>query len=277
METMMSTVRPATLDDAKSIFARGIDYLGPEEIIRVHGKLHGLQLPKELPSFPWSAEELHAARQQDLHLILVSPGLTIQKLCDARNNLGADGGKLLHDSDLDKEEKFFTKETTGEDWDWRLATNAVIPDSVSQNYVEQTTSLVRHLTEVVFAGRDLPAVYTRAIAEFEKQKEALTKLIETDWEEAAKQLAALAINRLLRETPVLTFYRLVTYLSVNGERLLPETYHWSPSLSSHGKLVGLGLFDRLGVLVNGWRPRGRHGVLGVVLSRSAKVEMAGVE
>lgn len=276
MISTASVVKSATLGEARAIFARGTDCLGSEEILKAHGALR-LKLPKKLPRIPWTPDELYAARARDegAHLILVAPGLTMKAMWEKRNNLGADGGKLLCDADRYKEEPFFTTDTTGKYWDWRLVTNKVIPGSIDKDYVAQTATLIAYLTKVVFAGRDLPLVYQEAIAEFERQQDTLAKLINDDWQEAAKQLSMLAINRLLRGTPAFTFYNWVTYLDTNGERLLQGMYHWTSALSSYGRLLALGSFDRVGALADDWYPGHRHGYLGVVLSRSALVESGG--
>ncbi|MFH1170249.1 MAG: hypothetical protein V1704_01680 [Candidatus Vogelbacteria bacterium] len=272
--SIASAVKSATLEKARAIFVRGTDCLGPEEVMNVHGKLHRLKLPKKLPDLPWSMEELQAAhaRDESAHLILVPPGLMMQAIYEKRKNLGRDGGKLLYDIDWYKAETFFTTATTGEDWDWRLVTNKVIPNSTSPNYVEQTATIADYLTNVVFAGRDLLPVYRQAVDEFKGKEQTLTKLINDDWQEAAKQLSMLALNRLLRGTPAFTFYDWVTYLEVNGERLLESSYHWTSALSSPGSLLNLGGFARVGASAGGCRPRSRCDGLGVVLSRSALVE-----
>jgi hypothetical protein len=242
--------------------------------MKVHGELHKLKLPKKLPDIPWSRAELQAARARDegAHLILVAPGLAMNAIWEKRENLGADGGELLLGTEWYKEEPFFTTTTTGKNWDWRLVTNKEILNSAGPNYVEQTATIVRYLTDVVFAGRDLPLVYRQAVTEFREQEKMLTQLINDDWLKAAKQLSSLAINRLLRGTPAFTFYDWVTYLEVNGERLLQGMYHWTSALSLRGSLLGLGSFDRDGASASAWSPRGRDGGLGVVLSRSARVE-----
>lgn len=274
MVTTAMANKPATLETAQAIFARGTDCLGPEEVMRVHGKLHKLKLPKTLPRIPWTEAELKAIRARDegAHLVLTPPGLTMQAICDQRQNLGADDGKLLLNTDWYKGEKFFTTDTTGANWSWRLVTNEVIPGSADQNYVEQTAVLADYLTKVVFAGRELLDVYCQAIAEFKAKQDKLTKLIDNDWRSATQQLSALTLNRLLRGTPVVTFYDWVTHLDVNGERLSQGMYHWTSILSSYGELVYVGLFARYGADVFDWNPRNRSGSLGVVLSRNAEVE-----
>ena len=287
MVAIHSTFRPkaATLNVAKNIFFRGTDCLGPEEIIAVHGKLHGLKLPKSLPPIPWTEDELKAAKEARSHLILVAPGLTMKNMVEARKNLATDGGKLLCNTNLYREEEFYTSAVTGDDWDWRLVGNEVLPGSPGQNYLRQTLTLTEALknfplnlnnTDLSPSGQRVllrvEAAYQSAVRELAEKREWLAKLINDDWQAAAKQLTALKLNQLCRESPAVTLYRLITYEVVNHARLLQGMYHWSNTLSSDGGLVYVGRFDRGGAGVRGGSPGGSDAAIGVVLSRSAEVE-----
>ena len=59
----------------------------------------------------------------------------------------------------------------------------------------------------VFAGEDVPEVYQEAINEFNAQKDTLAKLINSDWQEAAKKISKLKINQLTRENFTEVLYR----------------------------------------------------------------------
>ncbi len=243
-----------------------------------HGKQHQLRPPKDLPLIPWTNKELEGLRErgEDIQLLFEAPGLTMQELVVARDNQATDGGKLLYAIDWYQKEVFYTAAPTAKDWRWRLAGNTILPDSTSQDYLGQTAIIAAHLKAVVFRGRKLPLVYRRAIAEFKTKRAAIAKLIgsdqETEWKKGAKQCATLKLNQLCRETAVELLYRLITYEAVNGERLLQNYWHWTPTLSSYGELIRAGDFDRNGVFVGGWDPEDSRASLGVVLSRRGEVE-----
>ena len=114
MAAMKTAHGGTTLKTARVIFDRGTDYFGPDEVMAVHGKLHGLKLPKICPPIPWSEEELCQARAAGTHLILVAPNLTMKQMVEARNNLGTDGGKLLSKIDWYASEPFYTTAATGQ-------------------------------------------------------------------------------------------------------------------------------------------------------------------
>src|SRR3989344_8302429 len=147
----------------------------------------------------------------------------------------------MKDTSRYQDEPFFTTATTGEKRDWRLVGNGVLPGSNEQNFLAQTAAIAEEVKRV-FASREMPSAYQRAIVEFEAKRDELAALMDRDWREAAKQLAVLPLNQLCRESPVCTFYRLVIYEAVNEARLLQGVYHWTPSLSLRGELVGVGRF-----------------------------------
>ena len=264
----------AKLQMAEAVFARGTDYFGPGQIKLVHGEFHVLDMPEALPDIPWSKEELRQARAAGAHLILVVPNLTMKQLVEARKNLVTDGGKLLCQIDWYKNEPLYTTATTAGEWHWRLVEDEVIPGSIGKNHLEQTALIAERLKEI-FASRDLLQAYQRAIAEFEQKREKIAKLVNINWQEAAKQLSELQLNQLCRESPVLTLYRLITYEAVNHVRLLQGVYHWTSSLSLRGYLVGVGGFGRGGAGVGGWFPGISSGATGVALSRSSLAEVEG--
>ena len=150
---------------------------------------------------------------------------------------------------------------------WALVSKDLLPDSTSKNYIEQTEVIIKALKDAAFKDMELPEEYAEAIAEFESQKERLTRLMSEDWMEAAKQLSELKINQLTRQSIQETIYDLAMYHDTLGKRLLPNKYTWSNSRSSDGGLVPLGGFGAGGVGGRGWEPGDRDGDVGVSLSR----------
>ena len=163
-------------------------------------------------------------------------------------------------------EDFFTKEVPR--LGWALVSREVLPESLNKNYLQQTEVIVNTLRDGVFKGMEMPEEYATAIKEFESKKDKLAKLIDEDWQEAAKQFAGLKITQLARQTIPETIYDVAMYYDRNNKRLLSDTYSWSASLHPEsGSLVSLGDFGSKGVVGGGWRPGPRGGYLGVSLSR----------
>jgi hypothetical protein len=151
---------------------------------------------------------------------------------------------------------------------WALVSKEVLPDSLSKNYIEQTEVLIAHLKNAVFKGMKLPENYRKAIAEFESQKTELTRLMSSNWREAAKRLAELEITKLTRSTLQETIYDAAMYFGKTGERLLPNRYNWTSTRDPGGRLVLVGDFGGSGLSGNGHAPDFRGVILGVSLSRT---------
>lgn len=100
-----------------------------------------------------------------------------------------------------------------------------------------------------------------------KEKE-MAELMNSDWQEAAKQLLELKITQLARQTIPEAVYDVAMYHDKNNKRLLSDKYAWLASLRpDDGSLVALGAFDARGVLGGRWMPSSRLDDLGVSLSR----------
>lgn len=162
-------------------------------------------------------------------------------------------------------EEFFTKEHPR--LGWALVSKEVMPESLSKNYLEQTEVIIKVLKDKAFKDLELPEEYTEAIAEFESKKKKLAELMDSDWQEAAKQLAELKITQLTRQTIPEAVYDVAMYHDKNNKRLLSDKYAWLTSLHPDGGLVNLGGIGAGGVRGNRWWPDGRYGSLGVSLSR----------
>ena len=255
---MMTTIG-AELSSARTLFTRGTDLFGAEEIKAVFG------LDVTPPPIPFSEEELTLARKRSEMLVYQPVSITMKQIHEMRANKTSDGKLLFYNTDWYQNEAFFTSDSIRNEW--RLVSRAPIPGSRNQNYLEQTATLCEYLVQVF--GTDMPKVAREAIAEFQSHKEELVKLLDKDWKEAAKQLVALKVNQMFRETPAEAFWSLALYEGINHERLLPPgSWTWTNKLSSGGYVVAVGNFDEGGVNVDNDNPRSRNGPLGVRFSRS---------
>ncbi len=266
MKTMERIV-PATLAFAKELFTRGTDTFGAEEISESFGIKLG-----EFPVMPFSEAELRKARALGQYLILqVSTAneeapLTIQRMHKGFcNELG--DGKLLYDTDWYAQELFFTEDVPR--LGWRLVSREVIPGSTGEDYIDQTQALSDYLANEVYGGEKLPDAYQVAVDEFKNRKAELEIFRDNDWQKCAEELAGLQLNMLFREKPVEVLYGLIVQHEVNHDRLLSETYTWTPVRSSNGHLVHVGDRGADGVGVDSSDPRASASYLGVRFSRSA--------
>lgn len=240
--------------------------------------------PEQIPEIPFSKEELERAGELDQYLILrvadhTSDGrpFTMQTMNALKEQIFADegGGKLLYSGDGQggvgddcwyKGESFFTEKIL--QFKWALVSKEVIPDSLDQNYLEQTETIIKYLTEEVFKDQEMPVEYQEAIAEFEAQKAEIQEFMSSNWRKAADQLASLKITTLTRQTPVEVLFDDITYFLKNKEKLLENTYTWTSVQASGGHLVDVGRAASGGAGVYGYGPADRYGPLGVSLSRS---------
>lgn len=245
---------------------------GPKEV----EKTFGVRLA-EVPGIPFSVEELERAEKMGQMLVL-----RVDKTADGKPmSLEAMTAMLVKRWEkegkgglLNTAEGWRDRVTGADDfakiaprYGWALVSKDLLPDSTSKNYIEQTEVIIKALKEKAFKDMEIPEEYAEAIEEFNAQKDRLTKLMSENWMEAAKQLSELKINQLSRQSIQETIYDLAMYHDTHGKRLLPNSYTWSNSRSSDGRLVNLGDFDAIGVYGDGWLPASRVGVIGVSLSR----------
>ena len=259
------------LQEARDIL--GDDFLGPEEV----EKTFGVVMPAdELPPLPFSRAELEKAKELGEMLIL-----RVDKTADGkpmsleamnailvkRWEKEGKGGILATPDDwkslIGKET--YTKNTPRSGW--ALVSKELLPDSTNKDYIKQTEIIIQVLREKTFEDLEMPKEYAEALAEFESQKDRLTKLMSENWQQAAKELSELKINELTRSSIQETIYDLAMYYDTRGQRLLPDSYTWSNSRSTGGSLVCLGGLDAWGVGGSWWGPDYRYGFVGVSLSR----------
>lgn len=250
---------------ARALFVRGTDCLGAPEVKQVLG----LECDK-VPLIPFTEVELARARQLGQVLVLYVPTTMESIYSSLRNKLG-DRGKLLCNIDWFEQEEFFLSPICAKP-EWKLVTREVIPNSTGANCLAQTEAIIHYLVNEVYEGQVVPPSYQAAVDEFEKEKDCLAKLMDKDWQAAAKELPALQVNKLFRETPGEVIYRIALYEGVNNQRLLEGVYTWTNRLSSFDYLVGVGFAGADGANVGVYGPRFSGGSLGVCFSRSGLAE-----
>jgi len=245
---------------------------GPQEV----EKTFGVRLA-EVPGVPFSIEELEQAEKLGQMLVL-----RVDKTPDGKPmSMEAmdeilvkkwekeEKGKILNSLDLWRTDvvskEFFTKEHPR--LGWALVSKDVMRETEDKNYLKQTEIIVKTLKEKAFKDLELPDEYTEAIAEFESKKKKLAELIDSDWQEAAKQLVELKITQLTRQTVPEAVYDVAMYYDKNNKRLLADKSAWLASLDSNGFIVMLGKFRWRGMDGHRWVPRDRTYGLGVSLSR----------
>ena len=245
--------------------------LGPEEV----EKTFNVRLEK-VPAIPFSAEDLNRAKKLNQMLVLrVDKTEDGQPLSlEVMNNILTTRWKKEGKGELLRTPEGW-KGVLGDGFKndapragWALVGKEVLPNSISKNYVEQTELIVTTLEKEVFKGITIPKEYTEAIAEFESNKKRLTKLMDEDWKQAAKELSELKISKLTRPTAEEVIYDLALYQDTHNKRLLSNRYTWVSSLSSDGCLGSVGYFGSGVVRGPGWRPGYRNVNLGASFSRS---------
>jgi len=267
---------PARVEQAKEVM--GSEFFGSREV----EKAFGIKVrPEDIPEIPFSREDLERARKLNQFLVLrvdKAPDgkpLTLQKINEILKGKVKGEKKLLYSDDG-------TGKIKGDSWyknedfpksdvpklAWALVSKEVILNSTSKNYLNQTEEIVNYLKNEVFKGKEIPKVYQEAIAEFEKEKEAVGELMSSDWKKAAEKLSQLKINQLTRQNPAEVLYDIAIYFQNKEERVLENRYAWTTRRDSDGELVGVGRFDSDGVFVARGTPVGSHDNLGVCVSRS---------
>ena len=256
----------------------GEDFFAAEQI----EKAFGIKVKSEqTPEIPFKREDLERAKELNQFLILrvdkANDGkpLTMAKMNELLKGKVKDGTKALYSDDGSgkigddswyKGEDFALKETPK--LSWALTSKEVISDSPDKNYLDQTVEIINYLKNDVFKGKEVPTEFQNAIAEFEKAKGEIAKLMNDDWKKAVEKLEGLAITKLTRQTPAEALYDIFVYFQNKGERLLENMYTWTSRRAADGELVDVGRFDSDGARVDGNTPDGSGGFLGVAFSRS---------
>ncbi len=251
---------------AEQIF--GKDFLGPDAIKTA---FDFTPKAKDIPDIPFSLAEIERAKELGQFLVLrinKTPDgrpLTMKKMNELKGRKTKDGGKILYNSDWYKDEKFFTTDTPS--LGWALVSKQVIPNITNKNYLEQTEEIVNYLETEVFKDQPMSLECKEAIDEFNRDKEEIQPLMESNWKLAAKKLAQLKVNRLFRNTPSEVLYDVLLRKEKGSE--YPVNFRiWTSSRGSNGRLVDLGGIDFDGVGVYSHPPHFSVDFQGACFSRS---------
>ena len=254
--------------------------VSPDKVREILGLKFDLE---KVPAIPFSEEELKKAKELGQFLVYRhntddgGESLSMKRLEEILQPKFSkeDDGKVLYDTDWYKEENFFTREAMRPGW--ALTSREVIPDSTSRNYLEQTGELAKYLSTKVMPEISDPSLrvqYGEAMREYDEQRGAIEKLMDSDWKEAARLLEDLKLNKLFRQTPVEAMYDTVMYFENQPKserddaRLLKGMYGWTDRRSSDGDLVSAGFFDADGLSVGDGYPGSSHSDFGVSFSRN---------
>ncbi|OHA59615.1 MAG: hypothetical protein A2589_02015 [Candidatus Vogelbacteria bacterium RIFOXYD1_FULL_46_19] len=275
----MATVKPqvqtsVSREVAREVLSRGTDCLDDLIVEKAFGiPIFCNDFP---PPIPFGPEEIDRARKLHHFLVLIADKnpagqvLTMQgvdEMCQSK----LDDGPLLFYRGCYKHEPFYGKVPIAKFPTWKFVSREVIPDSINKNFLGQTQAIVDYLVDEVYEGQSLPDQYRAAVDEFEANIDRLASLMNTNWQPAAGELAALQVNQLFRLSPGELLYVIALYDRVNHERLLEDTYSWTASRYADGNLVSIGLADSDGASVDGDTPRYSYDNLGTMFSRSGLV------
>ena len=228
-----------------------------------------------IPTIPYIPEVLEKAKANGEMLILRvesdgegSPmtmqrmNAMMQKILEEKSE--EEQEKLLYDTGWYGEEDFFKNASLRTEW--KLVGKEFIPDSTSKNYIEQTKVLRDYMLGLKSLSKEEQEECSDELLD------GLQKMIdedyETNWQEVAKKLSELLINKNHRRIPAEILYDWVLQFRNKKERgILEGNYDWSNALSSYGRLVYLGYARRDGVGVHSARPDHQGDYLGVVSLR----------
>ena len=257
-------------EQAKEIM--GESFYGIEEI----NNTFGFDFPSEkIPPIPYNEDVLEKAKENGEMLVLrvksdgTGSPMTMQRMNEIMETIlekdsEEEQEKLLYDTDWYKEEDFFKNSSLKTEW--RIVGREFIPDSTSKNYIEQTKILRDHLFGLKSLSEEEKTECTDELLE-ELQK-MLDEDYDKNWQEVAKKLSELLINKNHRRIPAEILYDWILRFKNRKEiGILEENYDWSNTLSSDGGLVYLGSAGRDGVRVGSARPGHRYDYLGVVSLR----------
>ena len=289
-----------SVEEAREIMGEA-QFIGVEDIEETFGFK-----PQIVPEIPFSIEELKRAKELGQQLILyidtkadgtsftmedmipsepkeITLSESLKKPCLGgkgtikpifsffSENKTSDGKVFLCNKDNDDgdwlfEDKEAKLRSETPHLGWRLTTPEIIEGSNNKNYLEQTETLIEYLKNEHFKGVDIPKAYEEAIDEFNNEKDAISVLMDSDWQAAAKKLSELSINELTRERLSEIIYRCRINEQKLGVKNLASTYSWSISLDAYGKLVHVGDFDGYGLYVDARGPGNSNGSLGICFS-----------
>lgn len=286
-----STPESTSLQEAIEILESRV--FGPEQVEQAFG-IH----LETIPPIPFTKEQLEQAKEKGMDLILYTDklqdgkpltALSLVEYLENKQSKGATSGKYpilnsFQADDWKRKEPFFTTETPrstdNQGTYWKLVSREVIPDSINQNYLEQTQILANYIRSLYNQDpnnqKEIPPNIQQALDEFDQLlkndpqfEDKVKSTDESVWKQAAQTLANLQLTKLFRESYVENIYRLTltdrTRLDTDAQ-LLQAMYSWTKTLTSDGYFVVSGDFDRSGAGVAGRRPGSSFSSFGLSFS-----------
>ena len=264
-----------SLSEARALISPEL-FRGPKEVERVFG------FQPEVPPILFTRSELERAKELGQRLVLRSAKdgagqpLSPARMQEILAPKWQDANQGVLDtperwSNLIGPDRMSTETARG---GWALVSPDLLPGTLSQNYFEQTDTLIAELKKT-YQNIPLPDQYTKAIQEYEAQKDELLTLAGDDvtWQEATRRLSELAITQLLRANLSEDLFDLLVERGMTGTSPRQNMYNWTSSLSRDGSLVHVGDFDAEGVSGDDWRPHSAHDIVGASFSRLASPKL----
>jgi len=162
---------------------------------------------------------------------------------------------------------FFTKETPR--LAWALVSAEPLDGTINCTYLEQLDIIDRYLGNTVNIDGKLPFEYSSAISEYRDSRQIILRLLaENQHKLAAKAIAELKLNKLVRRSPAEIFYDALIYnTNIDDRKTLAEVWDWSSDFEgSSGQFLDME-FGKEGLKVNYVSPEKRFRTLGAYISR----------
>ena len=257
-------------EETKKQIEEAIEVLGKEDVLGPEAIKEAVDIelkPEEVPTIPFSKEDLEKAKELNQFLILRVDAdfnekpITISKIQEMyKDEFGEfkfNAVGMLENAN---------KEDTTLNKNWALVSKEPIPGSEGEKYGKQTELLVDYLTDKVFENKELPKEYKEAIDEIEEtfkpDKDGYALMVGNE------QFSNFKLNKLTRQTPAEVLYDVLAYYKINKEPLLKDSKTWTSGYNKvSDEIYDIGRFnsDDKSVNINmhshDWSPSKNAGVM----------------
>lgn len=255
----------------RQIYAHGTDLFSPADVGHVLGariaepQEPGVAIPDE---FHRKAVAMGCQFLYQSDAFADGVPLTMKEIYARRENKDALGEKMLFKVDWYEPEPFYTAQTPRPGFCFK--SRGSIPGTRGENCV-QSLLILATFVERLF-GSALSVAGREAITELRDKATMIEKLCKgNEWQEGAKQWAALAASKLFLSFPVEIICQVLLSQSINKERLFVGEYGRTRELSADGVVVGVGSAGAGGAYLVGSYPDDRDVDFGLPLSCSAEL------